>query len=139
MRIKDEIITMPVQVLAIRNIWPHLRLIKKNPYTWLGEFRPFDWADSFSYIIEYTSPKSPKAKVVDPEIIYHLGLPHLFEDSSLCLYDLRDPLENQWTKNRLIAKTIIPWTHGWITFYAIWLKTGKWYGPEVPHTGAKLA
>jgi len=54
--------------------------------------------------------------------------PHFYKESqTLCLYH---PKNYHWTKEKLIAKDIVPWTAAWIYFYEIWLQKGVWYGPE---------
>ena len=41
----------------------------------------------------------------------------------ICLYRHRE-----FTKDKFLANTIIPWTVEWLYFYEIWLATGEWCG-----------
>ncbi|TBX68807.1 hypothetical protein EZL74_07990 [Flavobacterium silvisoli] len=54
-------------------------------------------------------------------------LPHVYShnEQRLCLYS---PSKGEWTKEKLIASTIIPWISKWLFFYEIWLIDGEWLG-----------
>lgn len=54
-------------------------------------------------------------------------LPHVYssKEQRLCLYS---PSKGEWTKEKLIASTIIPWISKWLFFYEIWLIDGEWLG-----------
>ena len=54
-------------------------------------------------------------------------LPHVWSHTKqkLCLYSWK---KNQWTKEKLISSTIIPWASEWLEFYELWLISGKWLG-----------
>lgn len=54
-------------------------------------------------------------------------LPHVYshQEQRLCLYS---PDRKEWTKEKLIASTIIPWISKWLFFYEIWLIDGEWLG-----------
>lgn len=41
----------------------------------------------------------------------------------ICLYRYRE-----FTKDKFLANTIIPWTVEWLYFYEIWLATREWCG-----------
>ena len=54
-------------------------------------------------------------------------LPHVYShtEQKLCLYSWK---KRQWTKEKLISTTIIPWASEWLEFYELWLISGKWLG-----------
>lgn len=54
-------------------------------------------------------------------------LPHVYshKDQRLCLYSVS---KQEWTREKLIVSTIIPWTSDWLFYYELWLPNGKWYG-----------
>ena len=43
----------------------------------------------------------------------------------LCLYD---PVGDEWSPDRHIASTIVPWAIDWLYFYEEWVRTGEWKG-----------
>ncbi|MEW7280215.1 hypothetical protein ABW636_16615 [Aquimarina sp. 2201CG1-2-11] len=54
-------------------------------------------------------------------------LPHVYShiEQKLCLYSWK---KRQWTKEKLISSTVIPWASEWLEFYELWLISGKWLG-----------
>ena len=60
----------------------------------------------------------------------HLGaqrLPHVYDHvkQQLCLY--YGPAR-EWTPDKMIADTIVPWASEWLLHYEFWLVTGIWHG-----------
>ncbi|MCK4323704.1 MAG: hypothetical protein KAW89_04185 [Armatimonadetes bacterium] len=82
--------------------------------------------------IDWRPQKPPKVFVVDPALVHNA--PHRYNDDSLCLYDHR---ERPWRPTDLIARTIIPWTAEWLSWYEFCLETREWMGPEASHKGPK--
>ncbi len=54
-------------------------------------------------------------------------LPHVYShtDQRLCLYSVSN---KEWTREKLIVSTIIPWTSDWLFYYELWLPNGEWFG-----------
>jgi hypothetical protein len=55
---------------------------------------------------------------------------HIYRDDDgdgfrLCLYD---PRKDEWSPERLIADTVLPWASEWLFYYEGWLVTGEWTG-----------
>lgn len=67
----------------------------------------------------------------------HRLVPHLYGShddplgAHLCLYY---PDGTEWSRQSILAKTILPWTVEWLFYYEMWHVTGIWGGPEAPHT-----
>jgi len=79
--------------------------------------------------IHYQGDLRPIVKILKPALVENP--PHFFKSSnSLCLYKSTN---YTWSKRKLIATDILPWTAAWIFFYEVWLQTGIWYGPEAAH------
>jgi len=70
-----------------------------------------------------------RVRVVNPEcaldVLTDRWPGSLPERPILCLYD---PATNEWSPDKAIAKTIIPWTIDWLACYEGWLATGEWTG-----------
>ena len=49
----------------------------------------------------------------------------MYEQDRLCLYL---PGTGEWTSDKPIALTIVPWTSLWLYFYEVWRATGEWLG-----------
>jgi len=80
--------------------------------------------------IDYALGYKPKAYVLSPSLRSYdekIKIPHIYENDGPrpCLFL---PDNNEWTGNKLIAETIIPWLSLWLFYYEIWLSTGKWLG-----------
>ncbi len=82
--------------------------------------------------IQYRYLKMPRVWVLSPML--PSDAPHRYSDGSLCLYY---PGDGSWTPALPIAQTFVPWTALWLAYYEIWLRTGRWYGLEVPHGQSK--
>jgi hypothetical protein len=55
-------------------------------------------------------------------------LPHIyppFNAQRICLYS---PKKRQWTREKLLVSTIVPWASEWLQFYELWLVNGDWLG-----------
>lgn len=118
--------------LALQNFW-----IKKyfpqfeyqdDAKQWSGMLISTHMQQTYSVKIVYKS-EYPQVFITHPQIIKNS--PHTYDDNSLCLYY---PPDKSYKKDKLIAKTIIPWTCEWLYYYEIWLETGVWWGPEAPHS-----
>ncbi|CAG0975719.1 hypothetical protein ANRL4_01552 [Anaerolineae bacterium] len=114
--------------------FPQLQYCRKGScQVWIGLLRPSPNSRDYLLSIEYTQGYPPKVHVLSPELLSNV--PHIYHtDKSLCLYH---PGEGSWSSGKLIARTIVPWTAEWLRFYEIWCLTGKWFGPEAPHSGEK--
>ncbi|MAS35504.1 MAG: hypothetical protein CL610_15945 [Anaerolineaceae bacterium] len=83
--------------------------------------------------IKYRLRHHPAVYVLSPKIAPNA--PHIYHtDNSLCLYH---PQDGDWSSEKYIARTIVPWTVEWLRCYEIWRVTGKWFGPEAPHSAGK--
>lgn len=93
------------------------RLICHVYYSLLGE--------DIHFRIIYDGMSSPKAWVVSPEIE---NPQHIYsDDKRLCLYD---PDTDEWTNDKNIYNTFVPWCQQWIVFQRLFEQTGKWMHPE---------
>jgi hypothetical protein len=63
-------------------------------------------------------------------------VPHIYPDfgrldqSRLCVFD---PVTDEWTMDKAIADTIVPWSIDWLACYEGWLATGEWTGGGREH------
>lgn len=124
---------MAVQAGHIRVVWPGFDRSGNQYYSkWRGVLQPLPISGQYEVEIAYRIGSSPCARVLKPDLADNA--PHLFSDNTLCLYR---PSDWGWHGKRILAHTIIPWAANWLYFYEIWQDTGKWLGPEAPHSDIK--
>jgi hypothetical protein len=97
-----------------------------NEAIWEGHFRPIKACATYLVRIEALSGQRPRVRVLEPK----LQIPperyqetHCFSDGSLCLH-----LHEQWTPDKYVADTIVPWIPLWLINYEYWLATDQWLG-----------
>lgn len=75
--------------------------------------------------IVYDGKLPPKAWIVSPKIE---DPQHIYpDDGCLCLYD---PDTDEWSSEKNIYNTFVPWCQQWIVFQRLYEQTGKWQHPE---------
>jgi hypothetical protein len=120
-----------VQIGAMKSRYPQFKVKKRGQYDieFIGSMIVRPVFSAYTVSITYRGDLRPYVRINKPELV--LDPPHFYKDSrTLCLYH---PKNYHWTKEKLIAKDIVPWTAAWIYFYEVWLQEGIWYGPEAEH------
>ena len=116
--------------MAMRKLWPSFSCHgSKVQYVFRGVATSESLERRYGVCIHYHHCFPPKVSVNWPEI--KEDAPHTYPDGSLCLYK---PGVIRWNEQRLVARSIMPWTLVWLILYEGWLETGVWLGPEAPHT-----
>jgi hypothetical protein len=132
-----RVVTIGQQVALMQRLFPRFKYVRRHHVpTWFGSLQPTESSPFYEVKIVYRfagrRSKPPSVWIQSPEL--DSEAPHRYKDDSLCLYF---PQDRSWTAGTYISETIVPWTALWLAFYEIWLETGRWYGPEAPHTGVK--
>ena len=122
------------QIEAMKTLWPMFRVSRvsrpANSARWNGKLAP----QFSSYEIEILSEHGyPSVRILSPKLIVQPDneeglLPHIYggpEDFRLCLFD---PETDEWSSDKLIAETIVPFTIDWLCCYEFWTLTGEWRG-----------
>ena len=105
-----------------------------HSFVWETELQPTPLSMVYRIKIEYSYGDPPQVFVTYPNPLSRFPgisiLPHTYstEKQRLCLYY---PGIGEWNKDKLIARTIIPWTSEWLQYYELWLATGKWLGEGI--------
>lgn len=117
------------QIASMKQLFPSFVCkAKGDSLIFIGTLRVKDYFPEYKVKIIFEGNSTPKVCIVSPQIVD--GAPHVYEEGFLCLYH---PSNFHWNADKLLAKTIIPWTASWIYFYEYWLRSGEWLGPEVKH------
>ena len=137
---KEKPVRLFDQMIALKAAFPTGPCeIKNNILWWGGKIRPSPVASEYTVLLTYKLDIPPKVWVLgdelkrlnDPNFPHHFDINYDTKMVRLCLYRY-----SEFTKYKLLAKTIIPWTVEWLFFYEIWLATGEWCGGgEHPNIG----
>ncbi len=128
---KNKIFNCGHQILAMRNLYPDFKQREQQGVvTWIGTLQPTPLSIEYKIEIEYSQTGIPKVWVKSPELKERNGqkIPHIYPGKRLCLYL---PGIGEWSKSKLIAKTIVPWASLWLYYYELWHATGEWLGGGV--------
>ena len=129
---KNKPITLPYQDVYIRQKYPSFTYKKHgNAYHWIGMLQPSPLSTEYKVEIEYTIGQLPKSYVLSPKLRSYdekVKIPHIYENMNGHRPCLFLPGNKEWTGNKLISDTIIPWLSLWLFYYEIWLSTKEWLG-----------
>ena len=117
----------------ILRLFPSAEIIKKKGHYFelVVVLRPSPLSKSYDIKITYDWRKERVSVFVINEKLRvaknRTKLPHVYSHDlqQLCLYS---PSKKEWTNQKLIANTIIPWASEWLFFYELWLSDGMWLG-----------
>lgn len=121
------------EIGALKKTMPQGVINKRssNSFVWETEIQPTPLSLLYRIKIEYSYGKTPQVFVTSPCPLKKFPgtkvLPHTYstKEQKLCLYY---PGIGEWNKNKLIARTILPWASEWLQYYELWLATGFWLG-----------
>ena len=125
-----KILSVHEQNARIRMCCPTLKSkVRDGALVVDGNFQPTSRSAAYHVHLEYRVGNRPDVSVVSPKLERRNGiLPHIYPGDKLCLYY---PGSGEWTPDKSLALTIIPWIAEWLFHYEIWLVTGKWCGGGV--------
>ena len=99
---------------------------------WNYIVKPTPKSNEYKIRITYGNGSYPIVEIVEPRNLLRekegADFIHMYRDSKaghqmLCLY-----ANGEWTPQKFISATIVPWAVEWCYFYEVWLDTGKWLG-----------
>ena len=97
---------------------------------WRQPIQPTPISRGYQLRLCYTLTASPKTTIERPclvELANNKRIPHLYKQdpAQLCLYQ---PAYREWSPERLLSKTVIPWAVLWLFYFEDWLSSGEWKG-----------
>lgn len=120
------------QMMTLRATYPSASCeLHNGTLFWFGKVMPTPLSREYNVALTYNGLQAPKVWVIGEELqkTDDPNFPHKYEVDSqnkmvqICLYRYRE-----FTREKFLANTIIPWTVEWLFFYEIWLATGTWCG-----------
>lgn len=105
--------------------------VKNGELLWNLSIRPFPLAREYQLQIRYSSKLHfPQVYVTRPnlaELANGRYIPHVYSTQPvrLCLHSVRN---NEWTSDKWISETIVPWCYLWLGYFEHWLATDNWLG-----------
>jgi hypothetical protein len=128
--LRQKPLTIPQQAWKMHSRWPGFTYKAESTAAgiWTGDLWPTALSDTYRIQVRYILGFNPKTYVLAPSLrtISDVEkIPHRYPDGSLCLYQ---PKYGEWSGQRFISDTIIPWASLWLAHYEYWLATGEWHG-----------
>ncbi len=125
--------------LSLPQQWLHLRASKVyagqghlslSCLEWRYQTRPTPLSREYTVLLRYRLGRRPSIIVEDPDLpLLAEGrrLPHTYQDAPphLCLYL---PSAGEWTPQKILAETILPWADLWLFHFEEWLWSNEWKG-----------
>jgi len=98
--------------------------------TWTYRGRPSVVGRLYTLELQYQQGEFPDVVVCNPDLsILANGkdLPHVYEQDPprLCLFL---PWTDEWTPQRTLVDTVMPWSVLWLYYFEVWLRSGEWTG-----------
>lgn len=121
------------EIGQLKRYFPSGRVVSEttDSLAWEIQLQPTELSRVYTIKLKYKVGEFPRVFVTNPfPLEKYPGkslLEHVYSTSKqeLCLY-MRGT--GEWTRQKIIAKTVIPWAAEWLQFYELWLATGEWYG-----------
>ena len=100
-----------------------------------GSIQPTPASERYRFQLEYRVDGIPKLKILDPALRCRSDqekIPHTYGPDEPCVF--RPDFD--WSAEKTLATTIIPWLAMWLMYYEFWHAIGEWIGggvhPELP-------
>jgi hypothetical protein len=118
------------QLARVRSLYPHFesRVTRGSVLVVEGDVRPTSRSAPYRVRIEYEAGGAPEVSILSPALkpVEEGGrLQHVYPGDRLCLYR---PWTDEWTPDKSLAHTIVPWVAEWLFYYELWHATGAWLG-----------
>jgi len=97
-----------------------------------GTVQPFPFTEKYAVRISYRVGELPRVYVDKPALKRRQAdepIPHTYTGDRPCLFF--PPNDSEWSAQKIIAGTIVPWLAEWLFYYEAWSSTGVWQGGGV--------
>lgn len=133
---KPRVIPIQSQANRIRGTYTNwLVKNRRGKIICLGIIQPTAFSPQYVVLLTYSRRMLiPHINLLSPQMEKRNGKwpPHLYKKKRFCLFY---PKYKEWTKEKFIADTIIPWISSWLYYYENWLiNGGEWMGGGTNHS-----
>ncbi len=141
-RIPWHPLSLVVQLTNLRRVWPALDCaVQRGLLRATGWVTPSPLTQPYRIELKYRLDDDPKVWVREPRIVPERAandpVPHVYDRTTEPRPCLFYPNEREWRSDKLLAMTVVPWLLVWLSFYEVWLATGRWMGEGVDHGSEK--
>ena len=123
--------SLPQQLLGLRRDFPDgIGELKRGRLNWAAVLQPTPISRDYLVRLDYRDGDTPRIFVVEPclsQIAGERRIPHLFQQDPACLCLYRSPY-GEWSPDKAISRTMIPWAAGWLFYFEDWLHCDEWRG-----------
>ena len=120
------------QLAYMKLWWPEFSTcITRNELVSEGMLMPLDGCDTYRVRFTMAGDTRPRVRVIEPALRPREEggrIPHMYDQEYLCLFL---PGAGEWSPEKAMAVTIVPWTSLWLIFCEAWHATGEWQGGGV--------
>ena len=120
------------QLKKLKLVFPELELVtlKGDSFVVVIKVKPTPLSRYYDLKVVFDKYKGVNVFVINeilPIAKNRVKLPHVYSHKlqQLCLYSKS---KEEWTREKLISSTIIPWACEWLQYYELWLIDGQWLG-----------
>lgn len=104
--------------------------VRHGELIWNFDVQPNPLCRVYRLQIRFKRLGAPSVIVLNPnlgELAGNRRLPHVYSSAParLCLHF---PQNEEWTLQKSIADTIVPWSYLWLAYFEHWLATDEWLG-----------
>lgn len=119
------------QLIALQKDFPEgTGNVRHGQLNWVTVLRPTPISRDYITQLNYRQGNVPRVFVVEPRLVdlaRDRRIPHLYQQDPACLCLYR-ALYGEWSKEKLISRTLLLWAASWLFYFEDWLITGEWRG-----------
>lgn len=104
--------------------------VHRSELVWDFDARPSPLGRAYKLRIRYKRWETPDVFVLSPDLnvlAEDRRLPHVYSTKPLRLC-LHYPSSDEWSSDKSIAETIVPWAYLWLFYFEEWLISDEWQG-----------
>jgi hypothetical protein len=104
--------------------------VRLGELTWEFDAIPSPLSRSYRLRIRFNRYSLPDVVVLSPDLnklAEGKFLPHVYSTKPVRLC-LNFPRYDEWTRDKSIAETFVPWAYLWLMYFEHWLATDEWLG-----------
>ena len=130
-QLRTKALSITQQWLGLRRDFPDgTGELTRGRLTWTTALHPTPLSRDYLVRLDYREGDTPRVFVVEPSLSQIAGvrrIPHLYQQDPACLCLYRS-IYGEWSPDKAISRTIIPWAASWLFYFEDWLLSDEWRG-----------